>query len=543
MGVLEEEVYLAQIWNKSGKTMATRTKDFFETATPGQFEWVLNLYDQALRLKAESKSSKPENVIKLDKWYQNELPKKIKSRGKDAHLTHEEMVQTIKWKLARGKFRPTLTNLVMMNTPRVCMQETKKAFRKLSKDDMLGAVQALCNLKGVGPQMASAVLAAGAPHLAPFMADECLWAMPDVDSLDYTIKEYMSYIEHMKACSERINENGASNWTPHRVELAVWTFYILHDLKPELLQELPSSKNSNSASDRVENQTNDDAKENTVNTILNSTAVKSTDDNSTDSPIPQNNAETHSDLAGTVIPTNGQKDSELSNHGTAADSGGTVNSSITSESNDAKADKIDDQSKESDLNMKTSQQSSAPIMTNGKSAIEEKSPSQLNHDVQKSPDCLVPQATNGTHNKHDKVDNTSENRLQSDGSSVIVPENGNSKNGLAKVPQNEVTSAAALTSNSAEEDWVMVQKEDCPSFDSSHNSLSASTKRLHETTEQDNGKILESEEATSLQKKLRTETSNCDLNTIEAIKKQQQDSSLETGASPAKADNGSSVVV
>ena len=43
----------------------------------------------------------------------------------------------------------------MMNTPRVCMQETKKAFRKLSKDDMLGSVQALCNLKGVGPAMAS----------------------------------------------------------------------------------------------------------------------------------------------------------------------------------------------------------------------------------------------------------------------------------------------------------------------------------------------------------------------------------------------------
>ena len=32
--------------------------------------------------------------------YQNELPKKIKSRGKEAHLTHEEIVQTIKWKLA-----------------------------------------------------------------------------------------------------------------------------------------------------------------------------------------------------------------------------------------------------------------------------------------------------------------------------------------------------------------------------------------------------------------------------------------------------------
>jgi hypothetical protein len=30
--------------------------------------------------------------------YQNELPKKIKARGKDAHLIHEELVQTMKWK-------------------------------------------------------------------------------------------------------------------------------------------------------------------------------------------------------------------------------------------------------------------------------------------------------------------------------------------------------------------------------------------------------------------------------------------------------------
>ena len=35
--------------------------------------------------------------------YQNDLPKKIKSRGKDAHLVHDELVQTIKWKLAVSK--------------------------------------------------------------------------------------------------------------------------------------------------------------------------------------------------------------------------------------------------------------------------------------------------------------------------------------------------------------------------------------------------------------------------------------------------------
>merc|ERR1711981_1213957 len=219
------------------------TKTFFAEGTPGQFEWTLTHYDVALRLKAENKSSKPENVIKLDKWYQNELPKKIKSRGKDAHLVHDELVQTIKWKLARGKFRPNLVNLVQMNTPRVVMQETKKAFRKLQKtNDLQSAIQALCNVKGVGPAMASAVMAAGAPHAAPFMADECLLAMPEIDSLDYTMKEYMRYVDYVKVCVDRLNTLGETAWTPHKVELAVWTHFILRDLKPETLDNMPAAE-------------------------------------------------------------------------------------------------------------------------------------------------------------------------------------------------------------------------------------------------------------------------------------------------------------
>jgi len=221
------------------------TKDFFGKGTPNQYDFTLTQYDQALRLKAESKSSKPENVIKLDKWYQNELPKKIKSRGKDAHLVHDELVQTIKWKLARGKFRPNLVNLVQMNTPRVAMQETKKAFRKLSKTgDLQSAAQSLQSLKGVGPGMASAVLAAGAPHIAPFMADECLLSMPECDGLDYTMKEYMRYVDYVKECAERLNSQsqGDPKYTPHIVELAVWTHYILYDLKPELLENMPEAK-------------------------------------------------------------------------------------------------------------------------------------------------------------------------------------------------------------------------------------------------------------------------------------------------------------
>ncbi len=34
---------------------------------------------------------------------------------------------------------------------------------------------------------------------------------------------------------------GGSDWTPHKVELTVWTHYILKDLKPELLSEMKTT--------------------------------------------------------------------------------------------------------------------------------------------------------------------------------------------------------------------------------------------------------------------------------------------------------------
>jgi hypothetical protein len=215
--------------------------DFFENGTNKQFEWVLDKYQETMQAKAEGKPGKAEALLKLDKWYQNDLPKKIKSRGaKEAHVTHEELVQTIKWKLARGVFRPRLKDLIQMNTPRVVLQESKKAFRAIFKrNDLEAAMGALSNLKGVGPAMASAVLAAGVPDLAPFMADECLLSMGDTEGIDYTMKEYMKLVAKTQACVDRLNEQGGS-WTPHKVELAVWTHYVARDTKPEILEDMPS---------------------------------------------------------------------------------------------------------------------------------------------------------------------------------------------------------------------------------------------------------------------------------------------------------------
>ncbi|XP_011497730.1 PREDICTED: uncharacterized protein LOC105362082 isoform X2 [Ceratosolen solmsi marchali] len=185
----------------------------------------------------------------IEKWYQNELPKKIKSRGKDAHLNHEELVQTMKWKQIRGKFYPQLSYLVKVNTPRAVMAETKKAFKKLPNLEQ--AITALSNLKGVGTTMASALLAAASPENAPFMADECLMAIPEIEGIDYTTKEYLNFVQHIQNTVERLNKQNTNgnSWSPHRVELALWTHYVASELKPELLDGIPegvATENGNS---------------------------------------------------------------------------------------------------------------------------------------------------------------------------------------------------------------------------------------------------------------------------------------------------------
>ncbi|XP_059609691.1 uncharacterized protein LOC132257030 [Phlebotomus argentipes] len=216
------------------------TASFFANGNSNQFEYVLKLYPQVLKLKAEKRHKRPEELIRLDDWYQNELPKRIKQRGKDAHMVHEELVQTMKWKQTRGKYYPQLSYLVKVNTPRAVMQETKKAFRKLPNIEQ--AITALSNLKGVGTTMASALLAAAAPENAPFMADECLMAIPEIEGIDYTTKEYLNFVTHIQTTVRRLNSEHDTNafWSPHRVELALWTHYVASELQPELLVGIPS---------------------------------------------------------------------------------------------------------------------------------------------------------------------------------------------------------------------------------------------------------------------------------------------------------------
>lgn len=87
-----------------------------------------------------------------------------------------------------------------------------------------------------------ALLAAACPETAPFMADECLMAIPEIEGIDYTTKEYLKFVNHIQAVADRLNKAAADSkrtdavhWSPHKVELAIWTHFIVSDLKPELL--------------------------------------------------------------------------------------------------------------------------------------------------------------------------------------------------------------------------------------------------------------------------------------------------------------------
>ena len=49
-------------------TPCPKTRDFLLRGTPEQFRWILDRYDECLRIKATNKSQKPDNIVKLDKW-------------------------------------------------------------------------------------------------------------------------------------------------------------------------------------------------------------------------------------------------------------------------------------------------------------------------------------------------------------------------------------------------------------------------------------------------------------------------------------------
>ncbi|XP_033102570.1 uncharacterized protein LOC117105517 [Anneissia japonica] len=242
---------------RSGIDFKIMSSTFFRNQNVDEWMRVLGLYQQVLKLKA-SNIKKPEagkTLIELDKWYQEKLSHDIQGR-KDRYLTHAELTKLMSWKLARGKFRPRLAELVQTNTPELVETSSKKAFQSLP--DLKSALKHLVVLKAVGPATASAILAAGAPDQVAFMADESMLEIPGLAPLNYNAKQFDKYMQSIQECVERLNkQDPEKKWTPHTVELTLWTNYVANKLDPTILEEKSKKrKSTENSGDEVQTKKN-----------------------------------------------------------------------------------------------------------------------------------------------------------------------------------------------------------------------------------------------------------------------------------------------
>lgn len=169
----------------------------------------------------------------LDRWRHTQLPDVLKTRyakEKKCWLSKDELVLLMDWKLAKGKFRPTLPALIKSNSAESVETITEKGFGILlthfensgkspwkeltsdTKQKYLEAVKEscdeLCNLRGVGPATASLVasLTSGInQQLAPpFFSDESfmyyiLDPLRPGTKIKYNIKEYVDELVSLYA--------------------------------------------------------------------------------------------------------------------------------------------------------------------------------------------------------------------------------------------------------------------------------------------------------------------------------------------------------
>lgn len=100
-----------------------------------------------------------------------------------------------------------------------------------------------------------AILAVGAPDQAAFMADEACAEVLEAKPLKYDIKTYLGYANSVREKANILSDLGIyvlcnhltyavtslvdnGNWTPHKVELTLWTYNMAHRVlkQPELLE-------------------------------------------------------------------------------------------------------------------------------------------------------------------------------------------------------------------------------------------------------------------------------------------------------------------
>ncbi|KAF9380824.1 hypothetical protein CPB97_008109 [Podila verticillata] len=196
----------------------------FNSDSAEEWDAILDKYSIALDHHVASK--KDDALAGLDEWYQSTLPAILATR-KPQSIDSSELCKLMSWKLKRGKFRPNLAKLAASNTDSAVKLASQKAFALISSSSLKAAIAEMSSLKGVGPATASAILCAAAPDKVPFMADETMASVPGLGPIAYTPGYYLKFAEKVIDKAAALKGKGAKTSSPHLVEKALWTEYML----------------------------------------------------------------------------------------------------------------------------------------------------------------------------------------------------------------------------------------------------------------------------------------------------------------------------
>ena len=99
---------------KKQKTNEKTEISLWDNTDVSYWHQCLEEYTLALTMVASNMKSirNYERLIELDKWYYEELPRKLKE-GREEVVTLEEMEWVTEWKLLRGKWRPKLKQVCL----------------------------------------------------------------------------------------------------------------------------------------------------------------------------------------------------------------------------------------------------------------------------------------------------------------------------------------------------------------------------------------------------------------------------------------------
>ncbi|CAE6429502.1 unnamed protein product [Rhizoctonia solani] len=195
--------------------------------TSEDIQAALSRYQHRVTQLAEAK--KESKLQELDDWRLKELPKLVKSR-KPAYIEKPDLERLMEWKLARGKFRPTLPALIAQNAPTKVKSSTQEAFSSLSVikpstppyQPFRALLKSLCGgLKGVGPATGSLLLSIYDDRV-PFMSNEAyIWVMyadqgTKEKDIKYTEKGYLDYAVRIWELAEK------TGTIPTELEQVAW---------------------------------------------------------------------------------------------------------------------------------------------------------------------------------------------------------------------------------------------------------------------------------------------------------------------------------